>query len=46
MAIVSTHATSAVTAATAPSAGTCPPPRNFPSASLTVPMMSGFSTTM
>ena len=46
IAIVSTQATSAVAAATAASAGAWPPPRNLPSASLTVPMMSGFSTTM
>ena len=44
--IVSTPATRAVAAATSARFGVEPPPRKLPSASGTVPMISGFSTTM
>ena len=44
--IVTTPATRAVAAATSARFGVWPPPRKLPSASGTVPMISGFSTTM
>ena len=46
MRMVITPATSAVAAATIARFGALPPPRKAPVPSGTVPMMSGFSTTM
>ncbi len=46
MMMLMTPATSAVAAATLARSGVVPPPRNSPEPSCTVPMISGFSTTM